>query len=453
MTRKHDVVVIGAGLAGLQTALLLEDAGLDVRVVEAKSRIGGRIHSMRQLGTNAEAGGTFIGAGYRRLFAVAERFGIRLIDVTPLLEFFREQDLCLGTQIIRQSEWATHSANPFPDRDKTLLPWNYHRVLTMRENPLEEPEQWLDPEFAKLDISLHDWMRSLGLGDDVIGMGYNINSSFGTDARDVSALLMLFRAAFSKAQRRYAPEGSIGFTVENGVQRITDAMAAGLSHDVLLEHAVTAIGTAPDGLHVRCASGATLLADHVVSAIPSGALQHVAVTPPLPDVQAAGIAALPSQPVTQVYLVPKREFWRDDGYAASLFTDSAAGMIAAVRDGTDPTRITHLTAWVMGAHAAALDRLSSEEAGRQTIATIEQIRPAARGQLECIGLQSWGNDPYCCGAWAYFHAGQIRRFATSMGRAHGHVHFCGEHLGRGSRGIEGALESAEAVVAEIIPDE
>lgn len=451
MARKHDVVIIGAGLAGLQTALLLEDAGLDVRIVEAKSRIGGRIHSMRQLGTNAEAGGTFIGAGYRRLFAVAERFGIRLIDVTPLLEFFREQDLCLGTEIIRQSEWPAHPANPFPERDKTLLPWNYHRVLTSRENPLEEPEQWLDPEFAQLDVSLHDWMRSLGLGDDVIRIGYNINSSFGTDARDVSALLMLFRAAFSKAQRRYAREGSIGFTVENGVQRITDAMAAGLAHDVLLEHVVTAIDASHDGPRVECANGVTLMCDHVVSAIPSGALHNVAIMPALSDTQAGGIAELPSQPVTQVYLAPKREFWRDDGYAASLFTDSAAGMIAAVRDGTDPTRITHLTAWVMGKHAAELDRLPSEAAGQSTIAAIERVRPAAAGQLECIGLQSWGNDPYCCGAWAYFHPGQIRRFAASMARPHGHVHFCGEHLGRGSRGIEGALESAEAVVAEILP--
>lgn len=450
MTSKHDVVVIGAGLAGLQTALLLEDAGLDVRVVEAKPRIGGRIHSMRQLGTNAEAGGTFIGAGYRRLFAVADRFAVRLIDVTPLLEFFREQDLCLGTEIIRQADWPTHPANPFPEKDKSLLPWNYHRVLTMRENPLEAPEDWAKPAFSKFDISLHDWMRSLGLSDDVVRMGYNINSSFGADAHDVSALLMFFRAAFSKAQRVHAPKDSIGFTVENGVQSITDAMASGLKHEILLEHVVTEIDEAAMRSRVTCANGSTFECDRVVCAVPFGALKHIVITPPLSNDQARGVAELPSQALTQVYLAPKTEFWRRDGYAPSLFTDSGAGMIAAVRDGADPTRITHLTAWVMGPQAERLDRMTDDAAGQRVIAEIERIRPAARGQLECIGLKSWGADPYSCGAWAYFRPGQIRAFAARMGQSRGQIHFCGEHLGGSSRGIEGALESAEQVAADIL---
>jgi monoamine oxidase len=197
----YDVVVIGAGLAGLYSALLLEEQGLDVLVLEAQARVGGRIHSMRQLGSNAEAGGTYIGAGYDRVRHVATRFGIPLIDVTPILEFFREQDLVLGTTTIRQAEWPTHPANPFPERDRSLLPWNYHRVLTMRENPLASPEDWLAPQHAGLDISMHAWMRKLGLSDAVIRIGYGINTSFGEDAHDVSALLLLFRGAFSKAQR------------------------------------------------------------------------------------------------------------------------------------------------------------------------------------------------------------------------------------------------------------
>ena len=53
-----DVVVIGAGLAGLHAALILQDAGCDVRVLEAQQRIGGRVHSMGRPGLQAEAGGT-----------------------------------------------------------------------------------------------------------------------------------------------------------------------------------------------------------------------------------------------------------------------------------------------------------------------------------------------------------------------------------------------------------
>jgi monoamine oxidase len=127
-----DVIVIGAGLAGLHAALTLEAVGQRVLVLEAQERVGGRVHSMRQLGGTAEAGGTYIGAGYTRVIGAAERHGVELMDVTPVLEFFREQDLALDGEIIRQRDWPTHPANDFPERDKAQLPWNYHRLLTLR---------------------------------------------------------------------------------------------------------------------------------------------------------------------------------------------------------------------------------------------------------------------------------------------------------------------------------
>ncbi len=444
-----DVVVIGAGLAGLHAALMLEEQGRSTVVLEAQARSGGRIHSMRQLGSNAEAGGTFIGAAYERVFAIAERFGINLIDVTPLLEFFREQDLCLDGEIIRQSEWPDHRLNPFPESDREIMPWNFHRVLTMRENPLPDPGAWLEPEYAQYDISMRDWMLSLGLDERVVALGYNINCSFGDDAGDVSALLLLLRGAFSKAQRRDAPTDVIGFTVENGVQRLPDAMRDALGDKVRFEHAVTAIEQHDDRVEVHCSNGRRLQAEQVICSVPPGVLRNMSLTPALDAAQQHAIATIPSQAVTQIYLAPTREFWQEDGYAPSLFTDSKAGMVAAVRDGTDPSRITHLTAWIMGPHAAALDALEPQAAGQAVIAEIERLRPAAKGRLEWIGQQSWGADPWAAGAWVYFRPGQIREFAHVMGRSLGRVHFCGEHLARSARGMEGALESAEAVVSQI----
>ena len=448
----YDAIVIGAGLAGLHAALLLEAEGLAVVVLEAQPRTGGRIHSMRQLGSNAEAGGTYIGAGYERIIATADRYGVPLIDVTPILEFFREQDLVIGTQIIRQADWATHPANPFPQKDRALLPWTYHRVLTMRDNPLAGPEDWLRPEHADLDVSMRAWMHGLGLDDAVVRFGYGINTSFGLDADDVSALLLLFRGAFSKAQRKLAPGDSLGFTVENGVQRLPDAMAAALRGDILLGREVVAIRTGRDGAAVECADGSRFRAARVVCSLPFGVLRRIEIDPPLAGAQAEAVRELPAQPITQVYLAPRKPFWRSDGFAPSLFTDSLPGMLAAVRSADDPETVTHLTAWVMGRNAAELDRLEPDEAGRRVIAAIEQIRPAARGQLELIGLKSWGGDPYAAGAWAYFRPGQVRRFAAAMGASHGRVHFCGEHLAIASRGMEAAMETAERAAREALQD-
>jgi monoamine oxidase len=445
-----DVVVVGAGLAGLHAAATLENVGHRVLVLEAQRRVGGRIHSMRQQGSTAEAGGTYIGAGYARVIGAAERHGVELIDVTPILEFFREQDLALDGEIIPQAEWPTHPANDFPEPDKKHLPWSYHRVLTMRDNPLRDPGDWLDAKHAALDVSAHDWLRGLGLSERAIALTYGLNVSFGRDAHDVSALMLLFRGAFSREQRALTKADSLGFTARDGVQRVPEAMAAELAGGVELEHVVTAIALHGDRAVVVCANGRRFSARHVIAAVPPTVLRRIAIEPKLPALQAEAIATLPSQPLTQVYLAPRSRFWEQDGHAASLFTDTRAGMLAAARNRDDPTEVTSLTAWITGDNAAALDRLPPADAGRAVISAIETLRPAAKGQLELIGMHSWGADPHAGGAWTYFRPGEVRRFAAALGAAHGRLHFCGEHLAITSRGMEGAMESAEEAAAAIL---
>ncbi len=448
-----DVIVIGAGLAGLHAALTLEAVGLRVLVLEAQQRVGGRIHSMRQLGGTAEAGGTYIGGGYARVIAAAERYGVELMDVTPLLEFFREQDLALDGEIIRQRDWPTHPKNEFPERDRGQMPWSYHRMLTMRDNPLESPGDWLEARHAHLDVSAHAWLRGLGLTERAIALAYGLNVSFGRDAHDVSALLLLFRGAFSKQQRALAGSAaSLGLTARHGVQRIPEAMAAALAGGVELGRAAAAIELAGNGAVVMCADGRRFRARYVIAAVPLPVLRQIAIEPKLPPSQAEAVATLPSQPLTQVYLAPRSRFWEQDGYAASLFTDTRAGMLAAARNRDDPAQVTSLTAWITGETAAALDRLPPADAGRAVIAAVEMLRPAAKGELELIGLHSWGSDPCARGAWTYFRPGEVTRFAATLGQRHGRLHFCGEHLATENRGMEGAMESAEEAAASILQE-
>jgi len=447
---EHGAIVIGAGLAGLAAALRLQAEGIDAQVIEAQSRIGGRVHSMHQLGSNKEAGGTYIGAGYSRVIGAAERYGVELIDVTPMLAFFREQELVLGREIIRQADWPDHPTNRFSDDDRAMMPWSYHRLLAARKNPLEQPGDWLAPASAVHDISAYAWLKGLGLGDDAVKLAYGMNASFGSDAHDVSALLLFFRAAFSLAQRRVAPDELVGYTAKNGVARIPQAMAAALKPPVQLNKVVVAINSEAEHAKVYCADGSVYRAPHIVCALPFGVLRHIDMDPPLQGLQAEAVRTLPAQATTQIYLAHQSNFWETDGYAPSLFTDGIAGMVAAARNGANPEQVTSFTAWTLGPNANRLDALPPADAGRLVIDEIEAIRPAAKGQLEFLGMQSWGADPFAQGGWAYFRPGQISRFAAAMGTAHGQIHFCGEHLGRVSRGMEGAMESGERAAAEII---
>ncbi len=482
MTKTHrcEAVVIGAGLAGLSAAVHLEDAGVDVRVIEAREQPGGRVRSMRELGGNLEAGGTYIGAAYRRVIAAATRHGVRLVDVTPSLKFFREQDLLLDGAIIRQSDWPAHPANPFPETDKALMPWSYSRILTARQNPLREPRDWLDPEHAENDVSMYEWMRGLGLNDRTIRLGYGLNVSYGEDAHDISALQLLFRAAFSRAQsgshapsaapaggepvrgepvrgepapsRSSAPPpaGARGYTAAEGVQRIPEAMAESLAHPVHYGRIARRIEDDGRQVTVQCEDGTAYRTAHTVCALPFTILRHIAFDPPMGGVQQEAVASLPSQAMTQLYFAHKSEFWERDGAAPSLFTDTAAGMFSAIRNGRDPTQITGFSAWVMGRNAALLDALPPEAAGARVLREIEAARPTARGQLEFIGRQGWGADPFARGAWAYFRPGQVTRFSAAMNAPHGRVRFCGEHLARAHRGMEGAMESGESAAKAVI---
>jgi monoamine oxidase len=209
---------------------------------------------MRQLGGRAEAGGTYIGAGYARVIDVAQRYGVELVDVTPVLEFVREQDLVLGTRIIRRTDWPADPANPFPEADKTQLPWNYHRTLTVRDNPLGSPSDWLDARFADLDVSARTWLRGLGLSDAAIALAYGMNASFGRDAHDVSALLSCFAARSrrrSARSRRRTSSASPRATACNGSRSHGGCAARGVE----LGRGVVGVALERERATVRCGDG------------------------------------------------------------------------------------------------------------------------------------------------------------------------------------------------------
>src|SRR5512134_2458704 len=82
-----DVLVIGAGLAGLNAALLLEEQGARVQVLEGSKRVGGRMYTLDDVPTAPEAGGTQVGQMYARIIDVARRLGVGLTESPPGARF------------------------------------------------------------------------------------------------------------------------------------------------------------------------------------------------------------------------------------------------------------------------------------------------------------------------------------------------------------------------------
>ena len=446
-----DVIVIGAGLSGLNAALLLESMGMNVTVLEGRDRIGGRVESLRNIPGNPEVGGTAFAPGYARLVDAANKYGVDLIDITPTIPFFFSREVHLQGQYIGMEEWPTSPLNPFPDQFKKAPPYGYYNMLMGAINPLETVADWVNPANAKMDISLHSWLRQMGQSEAAIELAYNTNPTHGNSAHDVSALMAMQAASFGGMQRTLTADNPIkGYTAKGGNQAIPEAMANALKNEVLLNQTVVGIRSAKDGAEVHCSDGTVYRAKRVVCSLPCTVLRRIKIDPVMTGAQELGVHTLQSQMINQLHLVAKTPFWEKDGMSPNMFTDSLAGMVIAEHKGEDPADITSLTVWLRGDRAVWADQVDTDFAIQQVIADLERLRPAAKGQLEVMGYKSWYRDPYSSGDWAVFGPGQVTAFAKELGNPHGRIHFCGEHTSVASRGMEGAMESGERVALEVL---
>jgi monoamine oxidase len=448
---QSDVIVIGAGLSGLNAALLLESMGMKVTVLEGRDRIGGRVESLRNIPGNPEVGGTAFAPGYARLVDAANKYGVELIDITPTIPYFFNRQIHLQDQFISAEEWPTHPLNPFPDQFKKAPPYGYFNMLMGAINPLKTVDAWVAPENSKYDISLQEWLRQMGQSDAMIELAYNTNPTHGMSAHDISALMAMQAAAFGGMQRTLTANNPVkGYTAKGGNQAIPEAMANALKSEVLMNQVVTGIRSNPDGVEVHTEDGTVYRAKRVISSLPCTVLRRVKIDPVMTGPQELAVHTLQSQMINQLHLVPKSKFWEKDGMSPNMFTDSLAGMVIAEHKGADPSEVTSLTVWLRGDRAAWADQVDTDYAIRKVIEDLERLRPAAKGQLEVMGYKSWYRDPFSSGDWAIFAPGQVTAFANDIANPHGRLHFCGEHTAVSNRGMEGAMESGERVALEVL---
>ena len=440
------MLVIGAGLSGLYTAMLLEELGARVRVLEASKRIGGRLYTRFDLPGHPEVGGNTIASGYGRAIDIAGRLNVELIDYAPRLFSGPAPELVVNGELISAADWAGSIHNTLPEEHRELMPWQIHATRLAGRNPLKSSTDWLNPQHASLDQPLYRYFVDQGLSDAEIGLGYDTNPYFGDSSWSVSTLMYLFNERWIAEQRAIGPAA---YAVAGGNQRLPQAMAASLKNEVLLDHEVAAIESAGKLVSVYLKDGRKFNAAQVVCSLPLSKLRDVRIMPGLRGMQREAVRSLRYMRNTLIFLVPRKPFWKDDGLSPSMWTDGIAGVVTAQKFGDEPGEVTGLVVNARGWSADYLDRLGAAQAGAAAIAEIERLRPAARGALELGGYHSWWRDPFAAGDWAIYGPGQVTGFLPVVAKPHGNLHFCGEHTGTANRGMESALESAERAAAEV----
>ena len=443
----YDVIVLGAGISGLNAAHLLEQEGLKVLVLEARQRVGGRVLTLADQPGYPEMGFNSMAAGYGRGIDAAKRAGVELVDVSGRYTIDPRQQLVVaGRPIASREEWTTSPLNPLPIAMKKMMPWEVVPSLFMQAPRLADWTGWIDPP-AALDISMQEYLAGKGLSDAAIRLVFDAAPYAGTNAYDSAALNYDFNYGWIKTQ---AQAGTQSFAVKGGNFKLTDAMRGLVKGDVLLGKQVVAIDGDATGMTVSCLDGASYRAARVLCSLPFATLRAVRMTPALTGPQAKAVMTLGYQPLSIAFLTVKEPYWEADALPPSMWTDGALGTVIAQRYGATAQEVTGLCLFARGRLAQYWDRRGKDAVLQMVVDELARVRPASKGKVVGAAFFSWANEPFNGGDWAYFQPGQVSSFGATMAAPAGRLHFCGEHTATANRGLEGALESSERAVIEIV---
>ncbi len=452
--RKTDVLVLGAGLAGLNAAITLKDEGYSVLVLEGANRVGGRAFTGDHVDGRPELGASQVGPYYARVRDMADRLGVRLL---PGSNIYAPYAFSVGGELFAGTQWPNHELNKTIGNERAVLPSVLLDHYFEKHNPLKGFDDWLEPQSAAYDLPLGQWLLDNDASPDALKL---INEGpIDADIWNVSALHLLHNDArgrlwFSgdgtpRDLDRFQKRSATSHRVEGGTSRLPEAMATHLGDVIRLNKLVTRIESSTQETEVRCMDGSRYRASFVIAALPFTTLSRVAIDPPTLGAQAEAIRLLPYRANSQVHLrFTGGAYWDEDGHEASIWSDGPLSLVRQkiLADGTRE----FLQAVCVGKKAERLDLLSPRDRGAFVVQEIERMRPSLKGRLTVTAVYSWSEYPLVGGFRHSFYPGQVTRFAHDMIKPHHRIHFAGEHTRRLEIGMESAMESGERAAVEVL---
>ena len=440
-----DVVVVGAGVAGLAAARALADGGLRVRVLEARDRVGGRIHTRRVPGCALpiELGAEFIHGTPGELFDLADQAGLATVEASE-------------EHLARDADGRVRGRDAFSGPTGALL----DGLAGAARGP---------------DTSVAAYLRAraaaLGAGEAAVAQARGYVEGFHAAPVDDASVHALARAEAGAsgdepAHRFVGGYDQVPAWLVAGAGPALDVRLGAVVERVAWRAGHVAIDARGlGGAPVRCAARACVVTLPVgVLAAPAGARGAVAFDPPVPALGTA-LAGVAMGHAARVVLRFRRTFWWEAGAAAALddgIDPTQLAFVHAAPDAPLPVwwtqralRAPLLTGWAGGPAAerwAARRESERAPAALRALGDLLGVAPAVlEREFVDAHAHDWSADPFARGAYSYVRVGGAGAGEALARPVDGTLFFAGEHtaaLGHHAT-VHGAIASGRRAAERV----
>ena len=439
-----DVVVVGAGFAGLTAARALRKAGRSVVVLEADSRVGGRTKPATLAGERIDIGGQWVGPTQTHLLALAAHYGVTT-----------EQQYDFGDNVIdicgRKARYKGETPGLAPADLEEF--GGIVAKLDSLAGEIEMPRPWLAPSAAEWDAqTVESWIRANTTGEPTREMLRGVTRAvFSCEANEISFLFYLaYIASAGSLEALIGTRGGAQDKLFTGsVWQIAAKMADELGDAVVLGSPVSRIEQDKDGVTVTAPNG-TWRAKRIIVTAPPAMAARIDYSPPLPARRDGLSQRMPMGCVIKVAVAYKTAFWREQGYSGLVVSDRTEFGPWFDR-GTTLTKGGALVGFFDGGPAQRWADRSAEERRARVLDDIAlYFGDAARSPVDYVE-EVWTLSEHHRGGYvAVPGPGVLTGFGSALIEPVGRIHWAGTETADAWVGyIDGAIRSGERVAADV----
>ncbi|MGH6696276.1 flavin monoamine oxidase family protein [Sphingopyxis sp.] len=416
----YDVIVIGAGFAGLTAARELKQQGYRVLVLEARDRIGGRTYTDDFAGQPTELGGTWVHWHQPHVWAEISRYGMEI-------------DETLGNQVddLVFLDWEGKRHQSKLSEMGEIYASVEGLLAEAREIMPRPAEPFLDAGWVSADrLSLAEKLDGPGISPDTKLFASIMFSLMAGAAPKNFAFIELVRLiSLSGYSLGNLSEIAARYKIKGGMRRLYSALAADSSADILLESPVSEVETSAAGVRVMTSAGKTYTASTAISTLPLNTLNDVKFSPALPDEKLKVSTEAHAGRSNKFHILiegshPRTLYWSPAGGVSPIYELLKEGEYEGC---------THFLAF--GSKDNDIDM--TDKAAIQ--AAVRRFIPDAI--VSDIKAHNWNSDPYSKGAWCVSKPGQISNALAALQAPHGRIFFAsGDWASAWRSAIDGAIE-------------